>query len=99
MSFIDFVFGFCFAIGCVLAFGIATTNVEQQHPNAISFTVVDHDISDYTVYTSKGEILATNKYQWKILELNKTYVCDDGFVNRFSNCFEKKDNTTSSREA
>lgn len=60
----------------------------QQYPEATSFTVIDHDESDRTIYTSDGNILRANKYQWKRLELNKTYVCDEEFLNSVSNCHE-----------
>lgn len=89
MSFFDFLIGAGFVLFCVIAFNMSIANINQSYPEAVSFTVIDHDASDNSIYTSDGDILFTNRYQWKRLELNKTYVCDERIVNHVSNCHEQ----------
>ena len=85
---VGFFVGFAFAIMLIVAAFAASTTQEKQFPEAISFTTIDKDITDSTIYTTDGEILTTNKYLWMRIELNKSYVCDKGFINHISNCHE-----------
>lgn len=54
------------------------------------FTVADKDGSDLTFYTTDGEILTTNKYQWRQLAINHTYRCEVApmFSGGVANCQE-----------
>lgn len=80
----------CGAVGMLLFVGMICVilNPTVSYPSAISFVAIDHDKSDNTIYTSDGEILVTNKYQWGRIELNKTYVCDKGDGKSVYNCHE-----------
>ena len=81
-------FGVIVGIFLTLACGFLYNGITSQGPEAISFTVIDHDESDHSVYTTDGEILTTNRYQWKRIELNKTYNCYEGPWDTFDNCHE-----------
>lgn len=74
------IFGGYFAIAGYDA-GILSTTV--------SFTVADSDPTDLTIYTTDGEILKTNKFEWKRLRVNTSYLCDKGTsYDSFRNCRE-----------
>ena len=58
-----------------------------------TFTVIDKDISDNTIYTETGAILEVNKFQWKRLEFDHTYRCDKAYAtvsHKVYNCTEVK---------
>ena len=49
---------------------------------------IDKDISDQTFFTAQKEILSTNKYEWKTLQINYSYKCSTYFFNGVANCTE-----------
>lgn len=69
-------------LNCIIFFTTDPTNTGQ-----INVTILDKDSSDFTIYSDTKNIYTTNKYEWKTLEINHTYQCDN-YYSGISNCKE-----------
>jgi hypothetical protein len=74
-----------FCIVCVIYLFGGFNN--QSPSEVVNITIKDKEGSDQTVYTDTNHIYTTNKFQWKYLEINHTYQCEQYFTG-IDNCTE-----------